>query len=497
MRYFYLPTMLKITAVLTTKDMNKLFWAFVCSTWVFVAHGQQITISDELPIRTDLSYDIIGELGGHVLLFREESSRYSVQAFDPNMRSSWEKDIELDKRLVYKLGLTAADSNTFVLFYFYRERGSTFVKAARYDASANLRDSVLLTDLGFLFTTPEFEFVVSEDKSKTLLLYPEREGVFRALAFDNPSMKVLWDVRFQDMDYNEVDDELHLLMDNQGGMHVVMEKDHFHSRRDRHRYELFRFSPGEADVKRYTIPIREKTTYDIAFAYDNLNRRLCGGGYYAEKNVERAEGYLALFVPEDANQARLQFYPFDEDLIERVAGKEMRSNNPSLEEIEVRDLVLRRDGGLLIIGEETKNYYRRMTTVNRSMAFDNANRNIVDYFYDDVFVIAVHPDAKPHWSCVLHKKQYSQDDDGAYSSYFLFKTPAYLRLVFNDEVKLENTVSEYVLRGTGDYDRNSILSTEGLELRIRFRDAVQTSPQRILVPSERRGKLRIARIDLL
>ncbi len=70
-------------------------------------------------------------------------------------------------------------------------------------------------------------------------------------------------------------------------------------------------------------------------------------------------------------------------------------------------------------------------------------------------------------------------------------------MIFNDEIKFENTVSEYVLRGTGQFDRNSILSTENLQLRLRFREGVQTSPERILVPSERRGRLRIARIDLL
>jgi len=462
-------------------------------------YAQKVTVSDELPIRTGLTYEIIGELRGHVLLFRDESNRMSIQAFDENMRSSWDKEIELDKRLVYKLGLNA-DTATFTLFYFFRERGSTLVKAARYDASANLRDSVSIADLGFLFITPNFKFVVSEDKSKVLIFYEEKDQVFHAIAFDNRQMKVLWDKRFQDTDFNETDDVYHLLLGNDGGLHMITEKDHFHSKQERHRFQVFEFTgEGGEQFRQYMVPMKEKITYDVQFTYDNLNRRVAGGGFYFEKNPERAEGYFALFIPEDEHQSKLKFYPFDEDFIERVAGKEVRSKGIlTLEEIEVRNLVLRRDGGLLIFGEEAKNYYRRMTTaVSRSTAFDNGSRSVVDYFYDDIFVMAVHPDGLPHWNAVLHKKQYSQDDDGAYSSYFLFKTPAFLRLIFNDEIKQENTVSEYVLQGTGNFERNSILSTERLELRIRFRDAVQTSPQRILVPSERRGRLRIARIDLL
>ena len=135
-------------------DMYRVLSVFSFVIWSTFGYAQKVTVSDELPIRTDLSYEIIGELSGHVLLFQDASSRYSIQAFDQNMRSSWEKDIELDKRLVYRLGLNA-DSTMFTLFYFFRERGSTLVKAARYDAAANLRDSVTLADLGFLFITPE------------------------------------------------------------------------------------------------------------------------------------------------------------------------------------------------------------------------------------------------------------------------------------------------------------------------------------------------------
>jgi hypothetical protein len=95
----------------------------------------------------------------------------------------------------------------------------------------------------------------------------------------------------------------------------------------------------------------------------------------------------------------------------------------------------------------------------------------------------------------MHKKQYSQDDDGIYSSFFVFKTASSLRFLFNDEIKYENTVSEYVLRGNGRFDRNSLMSTENLKLRLRFRDAMQIDANTLLIPSERRNRLKIARLE--
>lgn len=476
--------------------MKRSFFLLALAALAATASAQKLTISDELVLRSDLYYQIIGEIKGKVLLFNQETGRYSVQALDENMRSSWEKEIELDRKNASVIGFNTYGDH-FTLFYYYREKGSTFIKAARFDPSANLQDSITIADLGFLLITPSFELITSEDRSKVLLYYPDRDNIFRVAVFDDPAMRVQWEKSFQYEDYLESEDVLHMLVSDDGQMHAIFEKDQYNIRKDRHRYDVFRFAgEGGGEMTKFSIPLKGYITYDVKFTYDNLNRKLTAGGFYYEKNIERAEGYFVLFVPSDPNKTILRFFPFESEFVDRLSGKEIRHNR-GLEQVSVKDLVVRKDGGLLIIGEESKNLARRMATVNRSIMMDNLTRSVVDYFFEDVFILALHPNGALHWNTILHKKQYSQDDDGAFSSYFLFKTPAYLRLIFNDEIKFENTVSEYLLRINGDFDRNSILSTEMLQLKLRFRDAVQVSANRMLVPSERRGKLRIARIDLI
>ena len=95
----------------------------------------------------------------------------------------------------------------------------------------------------------------------------------------------------------------------------------------------------------------------------------------------------------------------------------------------------------------------------------------------------------------MHKKQYSQDDNAAFSSFFLLKTPTALRLIFNDEIRNENTVSEYVIRGDGNFDRNSVMSTESQNIRLRFRDALQVDANALIIPSERRNRLRLVLLE--
>ena len=159
----------------------------------------------------------------------------------------------------------------------------------------------------------------------------------------------------------------------------------------------------------------------------------------------------------------------------------------------VRETILRRDGGALLVAEKNHIFERR-SGVNRTY-FNGIPSNMVDYFFDELLIFSIHPDGKSHWQNILHKKQYSQDDGGVYSSYFLFKTSHYLRFLFNDEIRFENTISEYVLNGYGEYDRNSILSTTNLDLRLRFRDAVQVAANTLIVPSERRNRLKLVKME--
>ena len=127
--------------------------------------------------------------------------------------------------------------------------------------------------------------------------------------------------------------------------------------------------------------------------------------------------------------------------------------------------------------------------------YKRQGRYTVDHYYEDLFLFSVHPDGEHHWEKILHKKQFSQDDDAAFSSFFLVKTPQRLRLIYNDEIRNENTVSEYIIKGSGEYDRNSILNTASQELRLRFRESKQVAYNEIIVPSERKSRLKLVRMQ--
>ena len=471
--------------------MKFLYFLLLCGCTGLSA--QTVTVSEPLSIRSDLGYEIIGTLQDNLLLFRDRSTLFEIQSFTPELELGWTKELELDKRRPQVLGLSS-DKQTFTILYQKRYKGDLILKAHKYDAGANLLDSVEVTNLGRPFYTPNFQIELSEDRQKMLIYHFDQLKEVHARLFDVASMKLLWETQFTPADMLLVRDYRQMLVDNAGNLYLILERDNRKSKQEDHHYEVFRYGPATGGaLTSLRLPMDAKLTYDVYFSYDNLNRQLVAGGLYSEGNRGRAEGVFYLRVDDAGERQALQFHPFDDvfiaDLVERNPEKAQRG----LTQANVQEVVLRRDGGLLLIGERNREQERNGGG-RTNYGGGYSGRFVVDYFYEDLFVVSLHPDGDLHWKSVLHKKQFSQDDNAIYSSYLLAKTPTALRLLFNDEIKQNNTVSEYVIQGNGLADRNSVMSTANQQLRLRFRDGVQVAANELIVPSERRTRLKLVRV---
>lgn len=454
--------------------------------------AQVLTVSENISLRTDTRYNLIGELGGQTLLFQDRSNKFEIQAFDKRMRESWTKELELDRRSPEVIGLVT-DEEHFYLSYIFRERNRIILKVHKYNAAANLVDSTVVADLGFIFFTPNFNLEQSEDDSKLLLYYSDNSQELHAFSFDLGQMKTLWQGRHKPQDFFFNENFVQALIDDSGRMHLALIYNNFRSRRKEH-YFLFYTVDNGAFPAATKVSLGDYLTYDVLFQYDNLNERIIGAGLYNERDVNRAKGYYYMNIdPLQPELGTLRTTTYSDDLVEGLKGEKIKENK-GIEELSIRDMVLRRDGGLLLITERNRQLERRSGNGGRSF-YDGSLRSMVDYYYEELIVQSIHPTGELHWENILHKRQYSQDDNGVYSSYFLLRTPSQLRFLFNDEIRFENTVSEYVINGVGALDRNSLFNTKNLELKLRFRDALQVSARKVIVPSERRNRLRLVKLE--
>ena len=455
--------------------------------------AQTVTVSEEISIRNDNAYDIIGKMGERFLLYEEQTNKVEIQAFDMRMRQSWKKELKFEHKRFEVVGMVP-DRNGFSIIYHYKKKRKEYLRLQKYDAAANMIDSATIKQYPTSFGEPAHQMIYSEDRKKALIYTIKNQRDIVAISYDLVNKKTLWEAKFEIDDSQFFNEHVEMILNNKGVMYLVLSKNNRKSKIAEHHYLIYRCGKQNEVIEAFLLPMEGKMTYSISFDYDNRNQVLVSGGLYSDKNRNRAEGYFSMYIPDyDFGKYRLRYNPFETRLISDLEGKIIKDFK-GLENVRIQDIVLRKDGGMLLMFERTKEYERRMASAGRGLVGADGLRYIVDYYYDHVFIVAVHPDGTPHWDQILHKKQYSQDDNAIFSSYFILKTPSQLRLIFNDDIKLESTVSEYVINSTGEYDRNSVMSTENQEIKLRFRDAVQVASNEVIVPSERRNRLKLVRV---
>lgn len=461
----------------------------------FQSNSQTISVSEGINIRSDHSYAIIGQLKDRILLYKDNTRDFTIQAYDEKMGLSWEKELELDKKKPTPLEIVGL-KNHFYVIYRYKDNGHHLVKVHKYNASANLVDSTIVVDYGKRFTLPKPEVLVSENKENIVLFHTEFYSKLEFTSFSLKEMKVLWQEELAPGDMQHGIDFQQLLVNNDGGMHLILNRENDRLKKDKpHHFEIFSRHTNKKGVVKSKIELPEKLTYDVFFKADNLNKSLVAGGLYSEKNKSRTQGYYYLTIPNDQpSEYTLNFHDFEESLMEELVEKKSRIAK-GLFDVEVQDLAIRRDGGALIICEQRKELERQQASSYGASRIDQNKPHLsASFYYEDLFILSLHPDGTRHWEKVLHKKQFAQEEDEIYSSFFLAKTPQQLRLIYNDEIQKDGIVSEYVVNGNGTNDRNSLLNTEDQELKLRLQESLQIAPNEIIVPSELNSKLKLVKV---
>jgi len=465
-----------------------------CSLFLVVSHlihSQVITVSDEINLKTEFLYDILGRVGDHILVVRDGVNEFDVQAFNENMSTSWTAEEELDSRRSRIISIVPQNDKFYVI-YSNEWRDTMLIKVREYNAKVNVTftDTLLTIKRGLI--RPKFRFVKSENRNIFLMTEVDNEKIVSAFAYDLQKKKLLWDGNFEFGDMNFREEYRKTLITNEGTMYVIFEQDNFRYRKENHALEVFRFDQYNTVFTQTSVPLPDFITYDAYFKYDNVNAQLLVIGLYSDKNSGNTDGlYHVTLNDGNLSDYRISTLSYDEELVADFHGK-YNPKRESLYNLDVQDLVLREDGGVLLLAEENKEFERLAYGGRRD--YYGSSRFSVDYYYEDLVLISINADGTSHWQKLLPKRQYSNDDEAAYSSYFLFKNPSFLRILYNDEIRNENTVSEYILNGIGDITRRSLMSTDNQKLKLQIKNAVQTGSNELVVPSVRGKRLKLVRL---
>lgn len=456
---------------------------------------QDVQMSEGFTMRTDHKYEIIGKVDGKILLYRNETNQFTIHTFDKELKSSKETKLKLGKNYLKFIGLTVT-SKDFTILFSHRAKGNTYIQAHKYDSKIKLVDSTTIKIYERRAFAPIFQMVKSQNKQVGLLYNIDREKVIETLVFDTKKMELLSEYNYQPKNLYFRRDFIDFLVGNDGSSHLILKKDNDKPNKAQNRFEFYSVNTGETTERSYMISFKDTLWYDVYFEYDNLNHRIVAGGFYANDFLTKTLGYFYMNInPRDEQDYTLSYQEFDTDFVHEVLGKHnKKSKKDGFAEVDIQEIVLRSDGGILLIAERNRQYVRQTSSMGTSYGGRNQTGSQIDYYFNDLLVFSIHPTGELHWKDILHKKQYSQDDNAMYSSYFLLKTRSNLRFLYNDEIKQENVVNEYIVTGVGEPDRKNIMNTSGAELMLVMKNALQISADEVIIPSERRRQLKLVKL---
>lgn len=456
-----------------------------------IAIGQDMEASAKILLTNSTKYHIIGDIDGVVMALFDNNGRYKIRGFDETMNEKWEKKIEFEKKTARIVGIVSSKKNISV-FYKYKKKGRVHLRMREFNNELKMIDSCLVKLYSRRTFSPNPVLHYSKNKKKMMFLSAKDEKIIDIVSFDMTTKKKIIDIVLQPKRFEYRTDFLDVVVSNKGAVHLIAHKDNKRSKREKSRLELISISEDK-QYRTYAISLKNNLWYDIDFSYDNINNRLLLSGFYSHKTTTTGHGvfYGSIDLTNEKEQT-LTFTPFDKKYLSLLLGKNIKKN-VGFGDVDVQQILPRRDGGLLLIAERNQQYIRGYNDGSLS-ARDLGDNTQIDYFFNEILLFSFHPSGEIHWKEILHKKQYSNDDKAAFSSYFLFQNSSNLRLLYNDKVQKGGSVFEYTVSVKGELDRKSLFNTEKEKLMLRIRDAVQTSIKTIIVPSERRNFVRFIKL---
>jgi hypothetical protein len=456
------------------------------------AHAQYMSVSNEINLNRDTYYELLGKYGKDILLLEESPSALTLKRLDEAMNFSGNTPIHLGDFRSRVIGYIPTRKHFDVVFASYR-KDSILLLQHKYDGKGSLLFKNRIASVPKTAVLPKFDMVVSENKEFAALYKANSRSFVDLYGWNVSTGDSLYTRSLNLADLPLDFTSVPLQMDNQGHIYFFFEST-VPTGRNLRKISFVKFNPFTGRFSDLDVYLSDIFLNDFKLVIDNQNQTLNALGLVTTKRYGANVGTIAISMPLSFEEdPKVSVHTFGPKLLSDYHG-EKNPNATVIPNLQIKDVILRQDGGMLAILEDNKEFARRNFVGRRDMYGMGPASFSVDYFYEDIIALAFKPSTVLHWEKVLPKRQYSYDDDALFSSFFLVKTPKSVRLLYNDEIRSESTVSEYVIEGNGGIQRKALVSTANQNLKLQLRSSLQVTANEIIVPSIRGRKLSFVRI---
>ncbi len=462
------------------------------------AVAQTVEVSNEykMPPKTT-KFRIIGKNNDGIVM-RLYGSQDVINVFDDNFRLSGSRilDFKNESGLLQYIML---NKNGAVIFYLSQDKKYSVLLAQPVSSKFIEMGKPVIIDTIFDrrdLISVNLRFKQSADQSYLMVYYPFFSGsTIRAVKFIgiDQSLHSLYNKTIPiNRDEKELE-ESRSFVDNNGNSFLVLKPE---SKLDGAAYNIYRVS-SSGDFSTYSIHSDKAFFGEASFDIDNKNGNLVLCALYNDnKRVEEvANGFIyASYNPVDGKLISASYTPFSKQFISELTGRADNNDKGKLYTFVIRKVVLRNDGGAMVIAES---YIRDTREVPIAMGFQQGLTNYQTstiFQFNDIIAFSFNAKAEIDWHSVMRKKQSSEDDNGVYSSFLAMNEKDKMRLFYLDDISASGLLNEYVLTSDGKSDRNVVLNQEEKEVMLLPKLGKQISPNQVVIPSYINANLRLVKI---
>ncbi|MFK7932170.1 MAG: hypothetical protein AB8G22_01590 [Saprospiraceae bacterium] len=220
-----------------------------------------------------------------------------------------------------------------------------------------------------------------------------------------------------------------------------------------YRYSILAYTNQGENFQEYKLDLEDKFITDLTFRAGKNNELICTG-FYSEKGTYSVKGTYFFRVNTETQEIynkNLKEFGFEfltqaysDREVARAARAERNGDErreAELYRFQLDDLILRSDGGAVLIAEQYfiqerfRNDFNDPYRFGRFGGFNrNQGNNQVDYYYNynDIIVVNIRPNGEIEWATRIPKRQVTVNDGGYYSSYSMAAVRDRIYFVFND-----------------------------------------------------------------
>lgn len=461
--------------------------------------AQEVTYSryDKFDYRTD-GYAIVGMSGGYLYTYVNSGEDAKLEAYDDSMNKIATVMLDFFPQRIYQVRFIPYPDK-MIAIYQALESNKVVQYIATLDGNGLLKGKPIelrSTKTGIFGATKNYYYSSVSENKKNILIYSVNDKK-NAIEFDgiwlddNGTVIKRSKATFRT---ENIPEHGEVNISNDGTVYMAAYTP-TGAENYADQYWILTLAPGATTFKPKELELGDHYATAGYTRIDNVNNKIYFGGFYSDSKNGRFAGLIyAAYDASTGEYASKRFIPFDEKMIAE-AGEKRRS---PFDNYLVRQLIVKNDGGFVLVAEEQ--YVTSRSTFTPGFGYYSfyspaMNSSVREYHFNDILAVAYDKDGIREWNAYIPKQQYSQEDEGVFSSFALLNTGGTLAFLYNDFDAHHSRIQLGTLSAEGKTDVRS-LAAEGNDYPDWLpRSAKQVAARTLIVPCFHKRQICFAKVQ--